>query len=80
MDDEERGGVRRWAARIGSVLGALPLLYPLSLGPVAWWAERYNPSFQFAVAVERFYWPVITLADQYELLDNVLRWYMDLWI
>ena len=82
MADEERGGVRRWVARIGLVLAVLPLLYALSIGPVAAWAERRNNigglSSDQIDSLEAFYRPLFTLAEQCPPFGSSLDWYLRL--
>ncbi|MBT6156823.1 MAG: hypothetical protein HOL01_18735 [Planctomycetaceae bacterium] len=81
MADEEREGVRQWAVRIGSVLGALPVLYVLSIGPVTWWEVMYGSfSNEHLESLETFYAPLESLCDWIPGFDIAIIWYIDLWL
>jgi hypothetical protein len=58
------------------LLLALPLLYVLSFGPVAAFYEHRDAP----AAVEAFYTPLIWLADAWQPAEDLLNWYVDLWI
>jgi hypothetical protein len=84
MADEERGGVRRWAVRIGSVLAMLPVLYVLSLGPAVRWASRRvettgSMSGEQIASLELFYRPLQSIHDNSPPIGTALDWYVDLW-
>jgi|GEM_PF-1442834 hypothetical protein len=84
MADEERGGVRRWLVRIGSIVAMLPVLYVLSIGPVAGWAQRRQQndagsSVENLQAIKSFYTPLIIIHDNCPPIGDALEWYVDLW-
>ena len=79
MADDERGGVRRWAARIGSVLAMLPVLYVLSIGPVADWSIREGNNGERFESLISFYWPLLALAEHVPWFARVLEWYVEFW-
>jgi len=71
--DEKRGG----AVAIGCVLMLLlaPVLYVLSIGPVAMLVNR-NDSLQW---MSLPYYPLGWLAECYEPIGDALGWYVELW-
>ena len=79
MADEERGGVRRWALRMGSLLAVLPVIYVLSIGPVVAWCARQDVSNERLESLNAFYWPLVALAQQSSWFADAIFWYMDLW-
>jgi choline-glycine betaine transporter len=80
MADEERGGVRRWAVRIGSVLVALLLLYVLSIAPVyVLLVDRNSFTGERAEWFMSFYKPLFSLARQSPWFRQLLVWYLSLW-
>lgn len=72
--DEKRGGS---GCAIGCLLVGLllPVLYVLSLGPVAWLVNGKD-SFQWLVMI---YIPLGVLADNCHPFGDALQWYIELW-
>ena len=84
MAGEEQEGVRRWGARVAGALATLPVVYVLSIGPVAgWWCEmRRNAgdlSDEQFKSLKSFYSPLIFMHDHCQPIGNALEWYVDLW-
>jgi hypothetical protein len=84
MADDERKGVRQWAARSGSVLVMLSVLYVLSSGPALLWYDRLPDdgvqSTEKHVAMRRFYAPLSFIHDNSPQAASALDWYLGLWI
>jgi len=85
MAGEEREGARRWAATIAGLLVTLPVVYVLSIGPVAGWAARQRQSDaglsdERIESLESFYSPLLFMHAHYGSIRNTLNWYMDLWM
>lgn len=70
-----RGGT--WVLVTTTIVLLLPLLYVLSIGPVARCAAA-RPDDDHA-ALERFYAPVVWLHD-HTFLEQPLEWYVNLWL
>ena len=65
-----------WA--VGTALMAI-VLYPLSLGPMEWLGRYgYIPEAMKPV-LRSFYAPLLWIARQVPLVDEFLRWCIDLW-
>jgi hypothetical protein len=54
----------------------LPVLYVLSIGPVAWLAGQYPAIEEFAQLV---YFPLVIAAKTFPPVENALKWYLDFW-
>ena len=82
MATERWRAIRKWAARIASVLVALPLLYVLSFGPANRWATIRIASDEETdiEAMQTFYGPLVTLSDQCPPFETALMWYIELWM
>ncbi len=72
--DTKRGGVS-WL--LWTIL-LLPLLYVLSLGPVAGYYERTTKRAPRALVA--FYRPLAALARAVPQFDRLIQWYVDLWL
>lgn len=72
--DEKRGG---GGCAIGCALMLFfaPVLYVLSIGPVAWLVVN-NESFQW---VGMIYLPLGFLAEYCQPLHDAVKWYIELW-
>ena len=59
------------------VVVALPVLYVLSIGPVAWLQQHgFDSGNQF---LGRHYAPIHYLADHCEVFRDFMRWWISLW-
>jgi len=72
--DRPRSSLAVWLA-VGVVL--LPIAYVLSIGPVAWLAQRgYVPHRVYG----SIYGPLYVIASYCEPIQDALLWYLHLWI
>jgi hypothetical protein len=64
-----------------AVLGLLTIGYPLSVGPVAWFAKRgYLPEdLEEHVAIRIVYAPIIWMFENCEWYNRLHLWYLSLW-
>jgi hypothetical protein len=71
----------RWAKRSAVALLAMsPVLYVLSIGPVAGLHTRHLLSDSAKDATERFYYPIEWIGENGpEPVGQVLMWYSQLW-
>lgn len=56
------------------------ILYPLSIGPYAWLSYHDCTSPEMDHFFESVYSPIIFLCERVEFLENVLIWYIYLWV
>jgi hypothetical protein len=70
MSDEPRKGSLAW---IGWALLAVFVLYPLSMGPVCWFAPESSER-----TIEKVYAPIDWLRWRSETVDNAVVWYLRL--
>ena len=80
MPESERGS--RWK-KIVCWIVLLSVLYVLSIGPFAWIAIIIIPDSYTSTAFEAFfivYTPVIWLAKESNLFNELYLWYLDLWL
>lgn len=73
--DEKRGGLGCAIAGVLLLL-LLPVLYVLSIGPVAMLVNN-NDSLRWMAVI---YHPLGWLAECYEPIGHALEWYVDLWV
>lgn len=67
------------AVTVVVVLLLLPLLYALSIGPVAWLIDHKlitEESNSFLIAL---YWPLQVAADLSPAFERTITWYIRLW-
>ena len=74
--DEKRGGGAGCAIGCLLVFLLLPVLYMLSIGPVAV-LVNHNESLQWMGVI---YHPLGWLAESYEPIGDALGWYVELWM
>jgi hypothetical protein len=83
MAGEKWEAVRRWAT-IAGVLVMVPVVYVLSIGPVACWCrmreDAGNLSDERIESLESFYSPLLLVLDHNGPIGNTLNWYIDLWL
>jgi len=76
MEPRERTGCG-WAAAVCVVLVILlPAVYVLSLGPAVRYYDGCSPAMQNAI--ETVYAPLVWLHEN-TILEEPLRWYVELW-
>jgi hypothetical protein len=68
MSDEPRKRSRAW------VWWTALALYPLSMGPAAWWAGPSNDRWQ---TVDTVYSPLDWLETHFKPFVNAMGWYLD---
>lgn len=67
------------AARVGVVLlGVLPLLYALSIGPVVLLVGKHDP-IVIDYVISTYYPWVFWLACHFPVMEPLVQWYLDLW-
>ena len=73
---EEREKKSGWGCAIGLVLVVLflPVLYVLSIGPVAWLMGNEATWWS-----EAFYYPLGQLAAYFKPFRDALGWYLEFW-
>jgi hypothetical protein len=56
-------------------------LYPLSLGPMVWLANRgvFGGMWYSLVVLWIIYWPITRLCEMSDSLQRVLNWYVEFW-
>jgi hypothetical protein len=64
-------------AIVASVLAALPVLYLLAAGPMAWLTNKGYVSDEFAGFV---YYPVIAMVERSEWAESAWQAYIKLWV
>ncbi|MBI3865034.1 MAG: hypothetical protein HY290_24430, partial [Planctomycetia bacterium] len=71
----------RWAKWTLAAVGGLPVLYVLSIGPLAWMASQGKlPGFVDDEFVETVYLPIIWIIfEGPEPISNAVIWYEQLW-
>ena len=83
MAGEKWGGAKRWATTIVTVFVVLPVVYVLSVGPVAHWCrmreDAGNLSDEQIESLQSFYSPLLLMLDHNGPIGNTLNWYIDLW-
>lgn len=64
-----------------AVLGILLLVYPLSVGPLAWLAKNgYLPGdLEEYLAIQILYAPIIWMFENCEWYSRIHMWYLRLW-
>ncbi|HEV8066870.1 MAG TPA: hypothetical protein VGP76_03970 [Planctomycetaceae bacterium] len=67
MSDEPKRLARPW---FGWALLSLLVLYPLSMGPVCWFAPESSDEI-----VEKVYAPIDWIRSRSETVDNAVVWY-----
>jgi hypothetical protein len=75
----KRGGGAVAVMALVAVLVLLPLLYVLSIGPVAYLSERGLIEYRAGSPIVLFYVPLFWATRQSELFHDVLTWYIELW-
>jgi hypothetical protein len=68
---------RGWAWWVGWVFFVFVVVYPLSVGPVAWWVERTNVTGGVLNFLEDFYAPIIYAYEQNEVVEAFYDWYLE---
>jgi hypothetical protein len=70
----------RWAKRILAAVLSLPVLYVLSIGPVAWLKTRQRMPESVCRAIKHVHDPIDWLmAHSPKPIDHAIRWYAQLW-
>jgi hypothetical protein len=76
MSDEPK---QHSAARIGSTVLALLVLYPLSIGPATLITNSPHMSSRARTAVATVYLPVFRVCDHFKLAADAITSYVDFW-
>jgi hypothetical protein len=80
MEDKTKRGGAAVVFALAVVLLVLPLIYVLSIGPVArmvderWISQSWEPTLEFAYA------PLLLTADSSPTAESVLTGYMEMWV
>jgi hypothetical protein len=70
----------RWAKLSLAAVVSLPVLYVLSIGPVAWLNTRHRMPESVSRAIKHAHDPIDWLmAHSPKPFDNAIRWYAQLW-
>jgi hypothetical protein len=70
----------RWAKRTLAAVVCLPVLYVLSIGPVAWLNTRHRMPKSVSRAIKHVHDPIDWLmAHAPRPVDHAIRWYAQLW-
>lgn len=81
MSEDFRHKPDRNAAGLVALLFVLPLVYALSVGPMAYLMDKFHAPMTWRPYVVAFYQPLIWLRDNTSLkapLDAYVRWWSDL--
>ena len=76
MQEREKNSSGVGCFILGMVALMLLPLYVLSIGPVAWLADRF-PSLE---SIGIIYAPIGFLAEVCQPVDDALTWYLELWL
>jgi hypothetical protein len=80
MEDKSKRSGAAAALLLGAVLVLLPMLYVLSIGPVARMLEDGWISKSWEPTLESAYFPVIWAVDTSPAVDSVMTNYMHMWV
>lgn len=81
MSEEFGNKADRNTAGLMALLIALPLVYALSVGPMAYLLDKFHAPMTWRVYVVAFYQPVIWLHDNTSLkkpIEDYINWWSDL--